>query len=696
MRNFRFLIAGILVAALVAQQPGAPPTFKAESNLVVVNVAVKDKSGRPITTLKKDDFRLLEDGKPQTISVFELQRLNSEKLPPLPAPAHPMTLIERSAKEPVRPAKTGAVRFQDRRLLAFFFDLSSMQPPEQARASEAALKFLETQMTKSDLVEIITFGTQLNVVQNFTDDRDLLMDTIRKLRLGDSSELASQGDTGIAAEGDDSGAFVADETEFNIFNTDRKLTALEDACRKLSTFTEKKALIYFSSGVNKTGVDNQSQLRATINAAVRSNVAFYPVDARGLVATAPCGDASVASPKGTGIFTGTTQQSLRDTYNDSQETLYTLAADTGGKALLDSNDLSLGIQRAQEDTNSYYIIGYYSTNPALDGRYRRLKVELNSKLQAKLDYRNGYYAGKQFKNFTGTDKEQQLEAALELGDPVTELPVALEVDYFRIAKDKYFVPIAAKIPGSFLEMAKKKGGKETTEMDFVGQVRDAAGKLVGSVRDTIPVKLNETNAADLTHRQLEYDTGVTLPPGKYTLRFLARENQTGKMGTFETKFAVPDLASDGKMLKVSSVIWSNQRELLSAAVGTAGTRKKLLANDPLVQEGQKLIPSITRVFRRDQNLYVYFEVYDPATGTTQRMPAVEADLMLFQNGRKAFESGSVKLNELAPKRLNMVPVQLQLPLAKLQPGQYICQVNVIDELGRKFAFPRGTFVVLAK
>lgn len=693
MRTIRFLAAIISGVALLGQQGSDVPTFKAESNLVVVNVSVKDKSGRPITTLKRGDFTLLEDGKPQTISVFELQRLNSETLPAMAA-ATPKTLVERAPKPPVQPPRTGPIRFQDRRLLALFFDLTSMQPPEQARAVDAAVRFIETQMSKSDLVEVMTFGTQLNVVQNFTDNRDLLIDTIRKLRLGDSSELATQGDTGTAPEGDDSGAFVADDTEFNIFNTDRKLAALEDACHKLSVFSEKKALVYFSSGANKTGVDNQSQLRATVNAAVRSNVSFYPVDARGLQATAPGGDASTPSPNGTGIFTGSSQQGQRDSYNDSQETLYTLAADTGGKALLDSNDLTLGIQRAQEDINSYYILGYYSTNPALDGKYRRIKVELASKLEAKVDYRNGYYAGKEFKNFTGSDKERQLQAALELGDPVTELPMALEVDFFRVGKDKYFVPISAKIPGSALPVVKK-GSKETTEMDFVGQVRDAAGKLVGSVRDTIPVKLNTENAAQLTRRHLEYDTGVTVPPGHYTLRFLGRENQTGKMGTFETKFAVPDLDSESKTLRVSSVIWSNQREPLSAAVGTAGTSKKLLSNDPLVQEGQKLIPSITRVFRRSQNLYVYLEVYDPTLGTMQRAPAVEADLMLFRNGRKLFESRSVKLDSLAAKRLNMVPVQLQLPLEKLQPGSYLCQVNVIDALGRKFAFRRGSFVVLA-
>src|SRR5439155_127000 len=218
---------------------GQEPTFKVESKLVIVNVSARDRSGNPITNLKKEDFEVLEDGVRQAIGVFELQKLSNK----------------------------------------------------------------------------------LRVVEEFTDDRERLITTLRKMSLGEGSDLAGVAATD-AEEGDDSGSFTADETEFNIFNTDRKLTALEDAARKLSIYPEKKALVYFSSGVNKTGVENQSQLKATVNAAVRANVAFYPVDSRGLVATPPGGDASTASPRGTGVLTGSRQQSLRNSFNDSQETLY--------------------------------------------------------------------------------------------------------------------------------------------------------------------------------------------------------------------------------------------------------------------------------------------------------------------------------------------------------------------------------------
>jgi VWFA-related protein len=695
MSDQKKIVAVLLVIGLL-RLPGQNATFSSTTNLVVVDVYAHDKAGKPITNLTKDDFILLEDGKPQPITVFELQKLDGDLLPPIAD--EPKTLIQRNATPPpakntVKPA-AGTIKFQDRRLITLFFDFSSMAPEDQLRAQDGAIDFLQKQMTKSDLVSIMTYGAALKTLEDFTDNRDLLISDIRKFQVGAASEMNGLGDTGTAAEGDDTGSFVADETEFNIFNTDQKLAALESAARRLTAFPEKKALIYFSAGIPKTGVENQSQLRATVNAAVRANVAFYPVDVTGLLAEAPGGDASVASPKGTGNLTGTNQRGRTDARNDTQETLVTLAADTGGKALLDNNDLSLGIQQAQKDINSYYIVGYYSANGALDGKFRRVEVKLKSKqLDVKLEHRRGYYADKVFAKFNASDKERQLQDALMLGDPVSELPLAIEIDHFRIGKDRYFVPISVKIPGSAINLAKK-GARESVELDFIGQVRDKAGHLVTAVRDGITAKLDEASAAQLSRKSFQYDTGLTLAPGEYNLRFLARENLGGKMGTFETNFIVPDLHQESKTLRLSSVIWSSQREHLSAAVGAADTNKKEIANHPLIQNGEKLVPSVTRVFRKDQNLYVYLEVYDPATDPETKNAKVTAELDLFQGAKKAFQSSPIEVTLLAANRPNVLPLQFQVPLSKLAAGAYTAQVNIVDDLGGKFAFPRGSLFVL--
>ncbi len=686
--GFRIVSAALVCAGLLAQtQPS--PTFKTNTNLVIVNVAIKDKSGKAIEDLKKEQFTLFEDGKPQQIAVFELQRLNGETLPALEAPAPTLKTRGPVETKPTPPAPAPATpdQLKDRRLIAMFFDLSSMQPAEQIRARDAAVKFIDTQMTASDMVSIMTLTNELRVVQDFTDDRETLLSVIQSLRVGDSSELAALAATGADAT-DDSGEFTADDTEFNIFNTDRKLSALEDATRKLAPFPQKKALVYFSSGIGKTGVDNQSQIRATVNAAVRANVSFYPIDARGLVALTPAGDATVASPKGTGVFTGSTQTSARTSFHDTQDTIYTLAANTGGKALLDSNDLTLGIKAVQTDISSYYVLGYYSANPAQDGKYRHVTVKVAPLPEsAKIDYRKGYYAAKVWGKMNSSDKERQLEDALTLDDPFTDLPLAMEVDYFQTGRDKYFVPITVRISGSALDLSPK----STTDLDFIGQIRDLHGKLLGGVRDEIKLKLTEENAAQLAQRHVEYDTGVTLPPGDYNLRFLARENQNGKMGTFEMRFNVPDLSKQTSVVRMSSVVWSNQREPLAASIGNAGGNKKLLNEHPLVDNGQKLIPDITRVFRKNQKLYVYFEVYDPRTVSA---PSVSAELMMFRGKSKAFESAPVRVTKPKSGRQNTLAFQFEMPLANIPPGRYTCQVSVIDEQARKFGFARAGLVVL--
>jgi VWFA-related protein len=692
----RSTIASLMLVPMLAAQTNPPVAakgaikFEATTQLVVVNVAVKDKDGGPLEGLTAADFTLTEDGKAQAIKVFEYQRLEDTVLP-APAlqqraetPATPAVVT--AAK--ITPARAGEVKYKDRRLLVLFFDQAAMPVADQFRAQQAALKFLKTDMRASDMVAVMAYSTVLTVLQDFTEDRDQLNRVVKGLGIGETG--MANGSTGDESEEDTGAAYTQDDSEFNMFNTDRKLAALESAVKMLGSLPEKKALVYFASGMSRTGIDNQAQLRATVNAAIRSNVAFYPVDSRGLVATAPLGDATKGSPGGQGMYSGASQRGAQSNFQSQQETLYTLAADTGGKALLDNNDLSMGIAQAQKDISSYYILGYYSSNGALDGRYRRIKVQIAKRQTAKLDYRSGYFASKEFKQFSTSDRERQLQEALMLGDPVTDLTLAVEINYFRQARDRYFVPVAVKIPGADIELARK-GGAEKTRLDFIGEVKDAKGAVQGMVRDEITVQLKGDAVGQLAKRNLSYDTGFTLQPGTYTLKFLARENETGKMGTFESKFVVPDLSGAQLSQPISSVVLSYQREKLEAAVATAERDKKLLAANPLVQDNTKLIPSVTRVFKRDQDMFVYLEAYQPAATATQMMVATVS----FYRGKvKAFETAPLPITEGLNAKSKAVPVRFSLALARLQPGRYTCQVSVINPEAQKFAVWRSPMVVL--
>lgn len=692
----RSLAAVLISTLLCAQQPEAP-TFRASANLVIVTVFVKDKDGQPVRGLSRDDFVVLETGKPQTISVFEFQEVENPAEPAASIATETTPAALPSAAAPVASTPApGAIRYRDKRLLVLFFDWSSMQPPEQIRAREAAQDFIRTKMTASDLVMVATFSSTLKVEQEFTSDRDALLALLDKFLPGEETGLTEGNTEEDTAE---DSLFSADESEFNLFNTDRKLAALEDIARSLQALPEKKALIYFSSGVNRTGVENESQLRATTNAAVRANVSFYPIDARGLSAEPPGGGVQTAAmPRGTGLFSGGQQNRQRSRQLGSQETLTALADDTGGKALLDTNDLEAGITQAQRSLRSYYVLGYYSSDDRRDGRFRRVQVRLSDAARARtralLEYRQGYFAEKEFKAFSASDKEKQLQDALLLGDPMTDLPLALEIDWFRLGSGKYFVPVAVKLPGSAVPL-RKQGGAETTEFDFIGQVRDSKNAAVAAVRDNIRIKLRERETGSTSSRSLVYDTGFTLAAGQYSLKMLVRENLTGKIGTFETKFTIPDLSESKQTPKLSAVVWGAQRIAAGETVGVAGKKAvKQAGKHPLVWGGQKLLPSVTRTFRPGQSLHAFAEIYDAAKLEGPGKPALAAQVALYDKNRLIAESKPIEVSDWKNAKTSTASVHIEMPLNGISPGEYVAQLTVIDKAGKSFAFSRAPLVVL--
>jgi VWFA-related protein len=678
-----------------AQQAPAPPApntspgaaadqviFRTSSQLVIETVGIK-KNGMPMEGLTAKDFIVTEDGAAQTISVFEYQKL--PEVPSTPLPADPIGVVDPMPKLPktqIAPETPGDIKYRDKRLLALYFDLTAMQIPDQLRALSAAQKFVSSQMTPADLMAIMTFSNgSVQVLQDFTDDRRRLLSIIETLAVGEDENASSTdnpADTGAA--------FGQNDAEFNIFFTDRQLSALQTAANMLGKLSEKKSLLYFASGLRLNGTNNQAQLHATTNAAIRAGVSFWPIDARGLTAQAPLGDASKGSPGGLAMYNGASAMAAITSIQRSQDTLWTLGADTGGKALLDVNDLSLGIVQAQRAFSSYYILGYYTSNSNLDGKFRRIKISLRDGLSGDLDYRQGYFAGKEFKKFTSADKDRQLEDAFMLGDPITELTIAMEVGYFQLNRAEYFVPVEVKVPGSELALAKK-GGAEHTLLDFIGEIKDEFGSTVSNVRDKIDVKLSDFTAAELAKRPYAYDTGFTLLPGKYTIKILVRDAETGRIGTYQSAVVIPNLNKEEKRIAISSVVLSSQRQDMREAVFNAAKDKNKAeiqqSVNPLVQDGMKLIPSVTRVFTRGQDMYVYLQAYQQNVETAHPLIAF---VSFYKGQTKAFETPPLQVTESLNNRLKTMPLKFSFSLQKLPPGEYLCQVTVIDTSGEKAAF----------
>ena len=690
----------LLFAALAiqAQQIGqnAPPgssgtaTFTTSTQLVVESVVVTDKQGSPVEGLSAKDFSVTENGVPQEIRFFEHQNL------PLTPGAQPKTsepehihIYDKLGLMKISRDEPGGTRYKDQRLLALYFDMTAMPPGDQARALAAAEKFIRTQMTPADLMAILRYaGGAVEVLQDFTGDHDRLLSILQTMIVGEGEGMDYS--TNDASSADTGAAFGQDDSEFNIFNTDRQLSALQTAANMLGQLNEKKSLIYFASGLHLNGLNNQAQLHATINAAIRAGVSFWPIDARGLVAQAPLGDATMGSPGNAGMYSGTAALAVTTNLQQSQDTLYTLGTDTGGKALLDFNDLTKGIVQAAQSISSYYIIGYYTTNTAQDGKFRRIKITLTGNLSANLDYRQGYFAGKTFGKFTAADKERQLEDALMLPDPITELTIAMEVDYFQLNRAEYFVPIVVKIPGRELALAKR-GGAERTLIDFVGEIKDSYGTTITNVRDKVDVRLSDATALELAKRPIEYDAGFTLLPGKYTIKFLARDAETGRIGTYQTTFVIPNLNKEEKRIPISSVVLSSQRVDLKDALYNAvkGKDRSETAN-PLVRDGQKLIPSVTRVFSKGREMYVYLQAYEQDAASVQPLVAF---VSLYAGQKKVFESQPVEVQSGAANRLKTMTIEFSIALANLPSGKYDCQVTVLNTAGQKAAFWQAPIVL---
>jgi hypothetical protein len=271
----------------------------------------------------------------------------------------------------------------------------------------------------------------------------------------------------------------------------------------------------------------------------------------------------------------------------------------------------------------------------------------------------------------------------------------MEIDYFQLNRAEYFVPIIVKIPGRELALAKRFGAEHTL-IDFVCEIKDLAGDYtISNVRDNVDIKLSDATALELAKRPIEYDSGFTLLPGRYSIKFLARDDETGRIGTYQTEFTIPNLNKEMTHVPISSVVLSSQRVDTKDALYNTNKGKEQIKNDaknPLVQEGLKLIPSVTRVFNIAREMYVYLQAYqgNAASAPAASAPAKPAPLIafvsLYREGRKAFESAPIAVTSAADSRLGVVPLSFKIGLGDLAPGRYQCQVSVLDPTGHRVAF----------
>jgi VWFA-related protein len=645
-------------------------------NLVVVDVVVRDRTGAIVRGLTANDFEVREDNRTQAVQSFDFEEVTTTA-PTTPAPPPLLSAAaDAAAASPTAPA--AAPRREDlagRRLIVLLFDLSSMQPDELDRAGQAAVEYVDRQMTGADLVAVASIDTTLDVLTDFTSDRTEVKRALSTFTAVDGVAFETPAaDTAATDEAGGADASAA-ASEFDAFNNDARLRAIRTISDALAPVEQKKAILYFSSGMTRSGADNQVELRTAINAAVRANVSLYPVDTRGLQAVVPGGDATRASSGGVNAFSGRGVSRQFDQLFASQDTLQTLAADTGGKAFTDSNDFGDAFTQVLRDTSAYYLIGYNSSNATKDGKYRRITVRVKTP-GLRVEHRAGYYAERDFAHTGRQDRERDLQEQLTSPVSATDIPVFVSAGWFRLAPDRYFVPLSVAVPGAALPAA-----AAALDLDVLGAIRDEQGRTVGRIRETVKLGTpagtpSPAASAAAATRGVLYQSGVTLPPGRYSAKVVVRENAGGAVGSFETGVVVPDLRRSP--MKVSSVTLSTQ---LRPAPGRAR------GENPLVRDGVEMVPSLSHVVDRGQKMYFYYEVYDPEA-PAGASPSLKTSLAFYRGTVKVFETPLVERSALDAADRRAAIFQFEVPADGFQPGLYTCQVNIVDDVAGRFVFPR--------
>jgi VWFA-related protein len=513
-------------------------------------------------------------------------------------------------------------------------------------------------MATEDNLSLVTLGGTQSTVMGFTANRNALLGALRQVgTIGVNSR--PQSPTFAATNG---GLAPVGESELD---GARRLSALQDAVRALGIYPGKKALVYFSGGVERVGLDHIALYRRLFDSAVQSDVSVYAIDARGLMALPPGGDASTGSSGGSGILYGTIQQSMRNAFYDSQEGLYTLASETGGSTFVNSNDLITGIRQAQEDVSSYYELGFYSAT-ASDGKYHKLHVQLVEADKGNLNYRRGYYPIPRVNpvhtvNDTATFKSERSQAA-----EATKVSGAIEVEYLRVAPGWYSACLSIVWPWFNAEMS--------------GEIDNAEGQPIAVFRRPPGLSMENVGPSTKLPGGWHCDAWLALPPGMYSL--IGEARSIGKTSALEGAFSIPKSGPKGE-LNISSLFMEKRGGAQSLV-----DQLKTLDARPLnlrwaeSRDGLATNADGERVFHEDQGLQLHFEVYDRGMGS-----GLVAQVTLLTETQIAFESST--LQPLVEESSDGVAAfEFAVPLQKVVPGHYTVQVTIVDERDRKVAFLR--------
>jgi len=682
------ILAGFAASLCIVWAQELPPVgFKVEVNFVEVGAVVTDEQGRFVSTLGRDDFQILEDGRPQKVAGFSLVNLPVQRLRP--------STVDSQAIEP--DVSTNAGGLQGGLYLIVLDDIHT-ELARTALVKAAARRFIE-RLADTDLAAVVTTSGRFEAVQDFTSNRRLLLAAVdtfvgQKLRSAVLEKLDSYRRE-MDLTGQDLGQLgkpVNDAYDVQRGQRARNtLLTLKNLADSLSgVHGRRKALVYISEGIDYTttnfekwrelsgnarrGVSIEGDLRDAITAASRANVSIYSIDPRGLTNMGDTGIEINYLPEDPNLRLDSA--GLLEQLRLSQESLRMLAEETGGLAAVNSNDLAGAFDRVVRENSSYYMLGYYPTNEKRDGGFRRIEVRVN-RPGVQVRARKGY-ASPRKGEMPVARRVEKAEGSAELAEALSRpiqtsgLTFHANASAFKGTAPNTSVAITLRIDGAGFTFAEKDGWIED-KLEVSVRAIDPKGTIRGSEHFDLNLRIRSENRRILIGTGFRVMSTIDLPPGKYTLRMGVREAGGGAVGTIFTDLEVPDLETPP--LAMSSLM------VTSVATGGMPTGRAERLGDRL-----PIVPSTLREFGSSDELTVFAEVYDHETAKPHTVDITAT--ILSSDRRSVFRHHDQRSSSELQRTAGPFSYGSTIPLKNLEPGMYSVRLEVTSRLDRETSVAR--------
>ncbi|HQR33842.1 MAG TPA: VWA domain-containing protein [Blastocatellia bacterium] len=728
------------------QQGQDPGTLRIETELVQVDLVVTDKQGKIVKDLKREDFQIFEDGKPQTITHFSVGTATRQA-------TWLRTEPKTSGKTASATALPASPAINAGRYLVLAVDDIHLKPANLMLAKKTLAKFIDQQIGQSDQVAMITTSGQVGMFQQFTSSHEALQRAVNRLSVatrtatnnfdipritpyqaeliedGDNDALelavqelmAKQGlDRRMAISTSQSRARMIIQENNNL--TTATLSTLENIVRDLRGLPGRKVLVLLSDGFLLGGQRNgvHYDIRRITDAATRAGVVIYSLDARGLMAMPETMDASSPSFFGTGALAAARFRLESSSMEAERDGMFALAEDSGGKAIFNNNDLNLGLQKILDDTESYYLLAFEPTVSYRDGRFRKLEIKVPNRPELKVRTRKGYFAPddkaaekaertaekaaekdkkkapEKLAAETKSAAEKQILGGLSSLFQRREVPVETAVTFLYSPKDGIQTDIIAHFEATTLKY-QQTGDRRQAKVDLIGIIYKEDGKPEQSFSETIVLNMRPSTF-DLTMKNgITYVKRVPLKPGFYQLRFVARDDGGAQLGTASNWFEVPDL--NKKQLTLSSVFFP-MGNAATAPAGDSSQKPAVAGEKP--EEQASVRPAI--VYRRfksgstfDFMVFAYNATSD-AKGTTDlaiQTQVYSGNQLVVATPVKNFSNDAQQAPQTTSPDQNQSgqAYMARFNLDKFSPGEYELRLVVIDRNAKASAKRSINFTV---